>query len=44
MLFKFDGVSAEEASEFETPALFFILEVNKDGSVTLLTDSPLEDK
>ncbi|MBO4887950.1 MAG: hypothetical protein J5589_06540 [Firmicutes bacterium] len=44
MLFKFEGVSADEAPELETPALFFIVSIEKDGSVTVLTDKPLADK
>ena len=44
MLVKFEGVSAEEAPDLETPALFFIVSVEKDGSITILTADPLAGK
>lgn len=43
-LLRFDGVTALEADDLETPALFFILEVDKNGHITVLTETPLQEK
>lgn len=44
MLLKFDGVDSSEAPGLETPALFFIISVDKKEGVTVLTQYPLLDE
>jgi len=38
----FNGISSEEAAEFETPPLFYIIRLNADGSCEILTASALK--
>ena len=44
MLLKFDGVPRSEMYSLETPALFWIVSLEEDGSVTVLTETPLLDQ
>ena len=44
VLLKFDGVLASENANWETPAVFWIIALALDGSVTVLTDKPLIDQ
>ncbi len=44
LLLKFDGVRAAENANWETPAIFWIIALETDGTVTVLTDTPLLDK
>ena len=43
VLLKFDGVSASENAKWETPPIFWIIELEKNGTATVLTDTPLAD-
>ena len=43
VLLKFDGVSASENAKWETPPIFWIIELEKNGTATVLTDTPLVD-
>ncbi len=43
VLLKFDGVLASENAKWETPAIFWIIALEKNGTVTVLTDTPLLD-
>jgi len=44
LLLKFDGIPASESSELETPPLFYIIELGKNGEITILNDAPFADK
>lgn len=42
-LLKFDGVLASENPSWETPAIFWIVAIETNGTITVLTDTPLID-
>ena len=43
VLVKFDGVLASENPNWETPAIFWIIALEENGTVTVLTQTPLLD-